>query len=116
MAIPALQGAIWVAVWCKRTSVTRVTHWSTQGGSSLLRRGSPWREAALVRRHGTVARFRPRFGLGFSTGSVYAAWIIFTGPSVGGSAQRSVVWPWRDSGGAPVAGVLATRVRPGYDV
>jgi hypothetical protein len=113
MAVLALQGAIWVAVWCKRTSVKHVTHWSTQGGGSVLRRGSPWREAALVRWRGTVAWFRPRFGSGFATGSVYAAWIIFTGPSAGGSAQRSVVWPWRGGGGVPVAGVLATRVRRG---
>ena len=73
-----LPRVFWPAVWSRRTSVTRVSCWSTQGGGSMLRRGSPWREAALGRRRAAFSRSRSRSGSVLATRSVNGVWVIYS--------------------------------------
>jgi hypothetical protein len=50
LAVRPLQGLVWVEVWCKRTSVERVTHlWSCRGSG---------RSGALMRRRGRLCALR----------------------------------------------------------
>ena len=47
LAVRPLQGLIWVEVWCKRTSVERVTHLSPERGTEVRGAGLAAAAAAL---------------------------------------------------------------------
>ena len=59
LAVRVLQGLVWVAVWCKRTSVTHVIHWGLVRGSGMAKAWSSAVEAVLRRWAHQSRAFQP---------------------------------------------------------
>ena len=53
LAVRPLQGLVWVGVWCKRTTATRVIHWAFVMGSGMA---GAWGSAVEAARRGGARR------------------------------------------------------------
>ena len=74
----ALRGSIQPVLGSGVISVDRVIHLSTLGEESVLGRGWPWCGAALGPWRAAFTWYRPGYGSGFGTWSIYTAWLNHT--------------------------------------